>query len=89
MDKLAEGLGLVEEVNRLVKSLQESLELFERGKDDKALAKINTVEEGIEDLTVGELPERVEIEDKLSAALAHLEWVTDNADRVKGEKVDE
>ncbi|MBS3736368.1 MAG: hypothetical protein V5A87_00070 [Candidatus Bipolaricaulota bacterium] len=88
MEKLVEGLELVEEVNRLVENLQESLELFERGKDDKAIAKINSVEEGIEDLTVGELPERAEIEEKLSDALGNLEWVTDNADRVKGKKVD-
>lgn len=83
MDELVEGLGLVEEVNRLVENLQESLELFRRGKDEKALAKINSVEEGIEDLHVGDLPERAEIEKKLSDALANLEWVSNNADRVK------
>lgn len=89
MDKLVEGLGLVEEVNQLLENLQESLELFKRGKDDKALARINSVVEGIESLNVGDLPEERKIEEKLSYALADLEWIKDNADRVKGGKVEE
>lgn len=89
MDKLVEGLGLVEEVNQLLENLQESLELFKRGKDDKALARINSVVEGIESLNVGDLPEERKIEEKLSHALADLEWIRDNADRVKGGKVEE
>ncbi|MBS3786583.1 hypothetical protein KGY79_00130 [Candidatus Bipolaricaulota bacterium] len=83
MDKLVEGLALVEEVNRLIENLQESLELFRQGKADKALEKVNSVEEGIEDLNAGNLPERAEIEERLSDALTSLEWVSDNADRVK------
>ncbi|MCF7889665.1 hypothetical protein K9M78_00410 [Candidatus Bipolaricaulota bacterium] len=89
MDKLVEGLTLVEEVNRLIEDLQESLELFKQGEVDKALAKLNSVEEGIEELRVGDLPERAEIDRKLSDTLDNIEWVTDNADRVKGKKFDE
>jgi len=84
MDKLVKGLALVEEVNGLIEKLQESLELFERGKEDSALARINSVEEGIESLTVGNLPGRDRIEARLTDARENLEWVSSNADRIKG-----
>lgn len=83
MDEIVEVLGLVEEVNGLIENLQESLELFKRGRKDSALAKINSVEEGIEDLDVKDLPGRGRIEKNLSDALADLEWVNENSDRVK------
>jgi hypothetical protein len=88
MDRLVEGISLVEEVNGLIQSLQESLDLFERGKDEVALEKIDSVEEGIEDLKIGELPGREEIEEMLSDARTNLEWVSENADRVKGHESD-
>jgi len=83
MDRLVEGLALVEEVNHLIENLQESLELFRRGKNDSALQKINSVEDDIEDLNVGNLPDRDQIKKKLSDVLTHLEWVRKNSDRVK------
>lgn len=86
MDKLVEGLALVEEVSQLIEHLQESLELFERGEADSALAKINSVEEGIEDLDTEEMPEPVEVDEKLSLALNDLKWINDNADRVVREE---
>lgn len=88
MDRLVEGITLVEEVNGLIQSLQESLDLFERGKEEIALEKINSVEEGIEDLKIGELPDRKEIEERLSDARTNLEWVSENADRVRGNEGD-
>lgn len=86
MDRLVEGLALVEEVSQLIEHLQESLELFERGEADSALAKINSVEEGIEDLDTEEMPEPVEVDEKLSLALNDLKWINDNADRVVREE---
>lgn len=86
MDKLVEGLALVEEVSQLIDHLHESLELFERGEADSALEKINSVEESIEDLNIEDLPEPVEVDEKVSLARNHLEWISDNADRVLTEK---
>jgi|GEM_PF-2348161 len=88
MDRLVEGITLVEEVNGLIQSLQESLDLFERGKEEIALEKINSVEKGIEDLKIEELPDRDEIEERLSDARTNLEWVSENADRVRGNEGD-
>jgi len=88
MDRLVEGITLVEEVNGLIQSLQESLDLFERGKEEIALEKINSVEKGIEDLKIEELPDREEIEERLSDARTNLEWVSENADRVRGNEGD-
>ncbi len=84
MDKLAEGISLVEEVNRLIQDLQESLTLFEKGNGQMALEKIDTVEDSIEDLREGELAEEVDIEEELSRALENLEWVSENSDRFQG-----
>ena len=84
MDELAEGLSLVEEVNRLIQDLQESLTLFEKGNGQMALEKIDTVEDSIEDLREGELAEEVDIEEELSRALENLEWVSENSDRFQG-----
>ena len=83
MDRLVEGLALVEEVNHLIESLQESLELFRRGKNDSAIKKLNSVEDDIENLNVGDLPDRDKIKKELSDVLTHLEWVRENSDRVK------
>ena len=84
MDKLAEGISLVEKVNRLIQDLQESLTLFEKGNGQMALKKIDTVEDSIEDLKEGELAEEVDIEEELSRALENLEWVSENSDRFQG-----
>lgn len=84
MDKLAEGISLVEEVNRLIQDLQESLTLFEKGNGQMALEKIDTVEDSIEDLREGELADEVDIEEELSRALENLEWVSENSDRFQG-----
>ena len=89
MDKLIEGLSLVEEVNGLIENLQESLELFKKGEEESALARISETEKGIDDLGLGELPEREEIAEKLAEARKDLEWVTENANRVSGKSVDE
>ncbi|MCF7876466.1 hypothetical protein K9M06_05370 [Candidatus Bipolaricaulota bacterium] len=81
MDKLAEGISLVEEVNRLIQDLQESLTHFEKGNGQMALEKLDTVEDSIEDLKEGEFAEEVDIEEELSQALENLEWVSENSDR--------
>ena len=88
MDELVEGLELVEEVNELIQELQESLELFKRGDKESALEKIDSVEEDIEALKLGDLPDRREIEEMLSGALNDLEWVSEHADRAKGSSND-
>ncbi len=89
MDNLVESLALVEEVNQLIEHLQESLELFKRGEADSALGKINSVEDGIEDLSTEEMPEPVEVDEKLSLALNDLKWISENADRVLREEENE
>ena len=83
MDRIVEGLELVEEVNGLVQNLQESLELFNRGEGETALEKIRAVKRDIDNLEVEELPDQEDIEEKLSAVRTNLEWVSQNGDRVK------
>ncbi len=85
MEELAEGLSLVEDVNQLIQKLQDSLRLFEAGNGETALEKINSVESGIEDLRGKDLAGERDLEDKLSDALANLEWVTDHADRLENQ----
>ncbi|MFB6291358.1 MAG: hypothetical protein ABEJ25_06485 [Candidatus Bipolaricaulia bacterium] len=88
MEKLVEGLELVEEVNGLIKNLQESLELFEQGNYESAFKKINSAKEGIEGLEIEDLPDQDEVEERLGVALENLEWISEHPDRAKGRDVD-
>lgn len=80
MEKLAEKLADIAEINDLVQSLQESMELFERGSQELALEKINHVMAGLEDLKEEELSNQKEVEANLDHVLGHLEWIRQNAD---------
>ena len=85
MDKLIEGLALVEEVNALMKDLQQSLELFEGGDSKSALEKIDNVQEGLKEIRGFGITDQPEIDRNLSEALSDLEWISDNSDRIGGE----
>jgi predicted component of type VI protein secretion system len=80
MEKLAEKLADIAEINDLIQSLQESMELFERGSQELALEKINDVMAGLEDLKEEELSNQKEVEANLDHVLGHLEWIRQNAD---------
>lgn len=80
MEKLAEKLADIAEINDLIQSLQESMELFERGSQELALEKINDVITGLEDLKEEELSSQKEVEANLDHVLGHLEWIRQNAD---------
>lgn len=80
MEKLAEKLADIAEINDLIQSLQESMELFERGSQELALEKINDVMADLEDLKEEELSNQKEVEANLDHVLGHLEWIRQNAD---------
>lgn len=80
MEKLAEKLADIAEINNLIQSLQESMELFERGSQELALEKINDVITGLGDLKEEELSSQKEVEANLDHVLGHLEWIRQNAD---------
>ena len=80
MEELAEKLADIAEINDLIQSLQESMELFERGSQELALEKINDVMAGLEDLKEEELSNQKEVEANLDHVLGHLEWIRQNAD---------
>ena len=80
MEELAEKLADIVEINDLIQSLQESMELFERGSQELALEKINDVMAGLEDLKEEELSNQKEVEANLDHVLGHLEWIRQNAD---------
>jgi len=80
MEKLAEKLADIADINDLIQSLQESMELFERGSQELALEKINDVMAGLEDLKKEELSNQKEVEANLDHVLGHLEWIRQNAD---------
>lgn len=80
MEKLAEKLADIAEINDLIQNLQESMELFERGSQELALEKINDVMADLEDLKEEELSNQKEVEANLDHVLGHLEWIRQNAD---------
>lgn len=80
MEKLAEKLADIAEINDLIQSLQESMELFERGREKMALKKIGDVMADLKDLKKEELSNQKEVEDNLDHVLDHLEWIREKAD---------
>ncbi|MFW6104445.1 MAG: hypothetical protein ACOC6I_01235 [Candidatus Bipolaricaulota bacterium] len=80
MEKLAEKLADIAEINDLIQSLQESIELFERGSQELALEKINDVMAGLEVLKEEELSNQKEVKANLEHVMEHLEWIREKAD---------
>lgn len=80
MEKLAEKLADIAEINDLIQNLQESIELFERGSQELALEKINDVMAGLEVLKEEELSNQKEVKANLEHVMEHLEWIREKAD---------
>ncbi|MBS3740118.1 hypothetical protein KGY47_01950 [Candidatus Bipolaricaulota bacterium] len=80
MEKLAKKLADIAEINDLIQTLQESMELFERGSQELALEKIDDVVAGLEDLEEEELSNQKEVEANLDQVMDHLEWIRKKAD---------
>lgn len=79
MEKLAEELAHIAEINGLIQDLQETLDLFERGNKEAALDKIGAVQASLEDLRGKELSNREGVEATLDQVQDHLEWIRENA----------
>lgn len=81
---LEEDLVQVERVTSLIRELQATLELFDRGKKREALEKISDLEGDIEELAGSGLAQDSEVKERLALVLKHLEWVEENEDRSSG-----
>lgn len=81
---LEEDLVQVEKITSLIRELQLTLELFDRGKKGEALKKINELEGDVEELEESGLAQNAEVKEKLALVLEQLEWVEENEDRSSG-----
>jgi len=81
---LEEDLVQVEKITSLIRELQSTLELFDRGKKGEALEKISDLEADIEELEGSGLAQNAEVKENLAQVLEHLEWVEENKDRSSG-----
>jgi hypothetical protein len=84
LDDLDEGLAQVGRITSMIRDLQATLELFERGRKGEALEKISHLEEEVQDLEGSVLADEEEAKEKLALVLEHLEWVEENEDRASG-----
>ena len=81
---LEDELAQVERITSLIRELQSTLELFDRGNKGEALEKIGEIEGEIEELAGSGLAQDAEVKEKLALVLEHLEWVEENEDRSSG-----
>lgn len=84
MGNLEEDLAQVERITSLIRELQSTLELFDRGNKGEALKKIGDLEGEVEELAGSGLAQNAEVKEKLELVMEHLKWVEENENRSSG-----